>query len=211
MAKTYPPKQAVCRKDMQKEIKQHRSLGNFPKGNTSPSSILGKQVDVEELKSHLAPMETHLPDQNHQEALEDTATDCLKSPRKAQLLARCPAPFKYCPGPPLRYKGDTQDLSSILGSTASQIQPTRKKQEALGHVEGKEDKVDVSGEGSILATPRIHANPEELKEAKMNVTTSRSSGTALAEKSGRMVTSSSVTDRSPTKFRKSLFTLCLPL
>lgn len=37
--------------------------------------ILGKQVDVGELKSHLAQVETHLPDQNHQEALEDVAVD----------------------------------------------------------------------------------------------------------------------------------------
>lgn len=37
--------------------------------------ILGKQVDVGERRSHLAPVETRLPDQNQQEALEDVAVD----------------------------------------------------------------------------------------------------------------------------------------
>lgn len=42
--------------------------------HVSPS-ILGKQVDVREVESHLPPVEIHLPEQNHQEALEDVAAD----------------------------------------------------------------------------------------------------------------------------------------
>ena len=37
--------------------------------------ILGKQVNVGEVKSHQPPVEINLPAQNHQEALEDVAVD----------------------------------------------------------------------------------------------------------------------------------------
>ncbi|KAM9656305.1 EF-hand calcium-binding domain-containing protein 3 isoform 3-T3 [Morphnus guianensis] len=244
----------------------------------------GKQVNVGEVKSHLHPVEIHLPDQTHQEAREDVAVDGdtvdihdadsdmgttevrlanedlqealghtaedaatvdnqgsdlatvethltpepqevlslvavdgvspaaipLSLPRpeislesQSVLLARHPASFKYCPGPTLGYKGDTQDLGSILGSVATKVPLTSKeKLEALGHMEGEddgkvnpgesmkavrlvqqpplgeEDKVDVSGGGSILATPQIHSNPEKLKEAKVNERVAPSPGSA---------------------------------
>lgn len=54
------------------------------------------------------------------------------------LLARCPAPLRYCPGPAVEYKGDNQDLNSILGSMASEVHLTStEKLEALGDMEGK--------------------------------------------------------------------------
>ncbi|XP_052641810.1 EF-hand calcium-binding domain-containing protein 3 [Harpia harpyja] len=244
----------------------------------------GKQVNDGEVKSHLHPVEIHLPDQTHQEAREDVAVDGdtvdihdadsnmgttevrlanedlqealghtaedaatvdnqgsdlatvethltpepqevlslvavdgvspaaipLSLPRpeislesQSVLLARHPASIKYCPGPTLGYKGDTQDLGSILGSVATKVPLTSKeKLEALGHMEGEddgkvnpgesmkavrlvqqpplgeEDKVDVSGAGSILATPQIHSNPEKLKEAKVNERVAPSPGSA---------------------------------
>ncbi|XP_049656618.1 EF-hand calcium-binding domain-containing protein 3 isoform X1 [Accipiter gentilis] len=243
-----------------------------------------KQVNVGEVKSHLHPVEIHLPDQTHREAREDVAVDGvtvdihdadsnmgttevplanedlqealghtaedaatvdnqgsdltmvethltpepqdvlslvavdsaspaaipLSLPRpeislesQSLLLARYPASFKYYLGPTLGYKGDTQDLRSILGSVATAVPLTSKeKLEALGHMEGEddgkvnpgesvktvrlvqqpplgeEDKVNVSGEGSILATPQIHSNPEKLKEAKVNERVAPSPGSA---------------------------------
>ncbi|XP_075631370.1 EF-hand calcium-binding domain-containing protein 3 isoform X3 [Balearica regulorum gibbericeps] len=137
---------------------------------------------VDNLGSDLTMVETHFTPEP-QEVPSLAAVDgvslavpslSLPSPEislenQSLLLVRCPAPFKYCPGHTLGYKGDTQDLHSILGSMASEVHLTSKEElEALGHMEGKEDQVDVSGEGSLLATPRIHSNPEELKEAKVN-------------------------------------------
>jgi len=52
-----------------------RALGNFSEVKHISPLILGKQVDVGELSSHLAPVETHLPDQSYQEALESVAVD----------------------------------------------------------------------------------------------------------------------------------------
>lgn len=39
----------------------------------------------------------------------------------SQLLATLPAPLKHCLGASLGHKGDTQDVNSILGSTASRV------------------------------------------------------------------------------------------
>lgn len=106
---------------------------------------------MDNLGSDLATVETHLTPEP-QEVPSPAAVDCvslaalsLSLPRpeislesQSLLLARRPAPFKYCPGPTLGYKGDTQDLDSILGSMASEVHLTSKeKLEALGHVEGK--------------------------------------------------------------------------
>lgn len=54
------------------------------------------------------------------------------------LLARCPAPFQYCPGSTVGFKSDTQDHDSIQGSVASEVHLTsREKLEAVGNMEGK--------------------------------------------------------------------------
>lgn len=100
--------------------------------------------------SDLAMVETHLTPEP-QEVLSLVAVDGaspaaipLSLPRpeislesQSLLLARYPASCKYCPGPTLGYKGDTQDLRSILGSVATEVPLTSKKLEALGHMEGE--------------------------------------------------------------------------
>lgn len=105
---------------------------------------------MDNLGSDLATVETHLtpePQEVPSLAAADgvsLAAPLLSLPRpeislesQSLLLARRPAPFKNCPGPTLGYKGGTQDLDSILGSTASEVQLTSKeKLEALGYVGG---------------------------------------------------------------------------
>lgn len=106
---------------------------------------------MDNLVSDLAKVATHLTLEPQEvpslAAVDDVslAALSLSLPRpeisldsQSLLLARCPAPFKNCPGPTLGYKGDTQDLDSILGSMASKVHLTSKeKLEALGHMEGK--------------------------------------------------------------------------
>lgn len=101
--------------------------------------------------SDLTMVETHLTPEP-QDVLSLVAVDSaspaavpLSLPRpeislesQSLLLARYPASFKYYLGPTLGYKGDTQDLRSILGSVATAVPLTSKeKLEALGHMEGE--------------------------------------------------------------------------
>ncbi|XP_050571394.1 EF-hand calcium-binding domain-containing protein 3 [Cygnus atratus] len=88
-------------------------------------------------------------------------------------------------------EGGTQDLVSTPDTTAREVHVgSQEMQEASGHMEAdgkaslsesmkvvrvvqqppleEETKVDVSGEGSILATPSIHSAPEKLKEAQVD-------------------------------------------
>ncbi|XP_035203372.1 EF-hand calcium-binding domain-containing protein 3 [Oxyura jamaicensis] len=88
-------------------------------------------------------------------------------------------------------EGSTPDLVSTPNTTAREVPVgSQETQEASGHVEadgkanlsdsmkamrmvqqpplGEEAKVDVSGEGSILATPSIHSAPKELKKAQVD-------------------------------------------
>ncbi|XP_047902403.2 EF-hand calcium-binding domain-containing protein 3 [Anser cygnoides] len=197
----------------------------------------GKQVCVEELKSHLAPAETH-SDQHHQEAKEDVAVDgdtvdsrdtgssagtvevSLASEELQEVpghttedadtadnfgsdLATVEIPLGEIPPNPEELQevlgpaavdgdeGGTQDLVSTPDTTTREVHVgSQEMQEPSGHVEAdgkatlsepvkvvrvvqqppleEETKVDVSGEGSILATPSIHSAPEKLKEAQVD-------------------------------------------
>ncbi|XP_040509374.1 EF-hand calcium-binding domain-containing protein 3 isoform X5 [Gallus gallus] len=144
----------------------------------------GKQVDVGELKSHPAPMEVHLLNVDHHQALGDVPVNEETDFRDSQ--GSDPAEELDTAA----VNGDEEKIQDLLDPTASKVHLSSQEiHETLRHMEaanmnlsksmkavrkvlqtplGEEDKDDVSSEGSIPAALSIHSALEELKEAQVN-------------------------------------------
>eukprot|EP00076_Gallus_gallus_P011398 XP_004948579.1 EF-hand calcium-binding domain-containing protein 3 isoform X3 [Gallus gallus] len=148
----------------------------------------GKQVDVGELKSHPAPMEVHLLNVDHHQALGDVPVNEETDFRDSQ--GSDPAEELDTAAVNASLAGDEEKIQDLLDPTASKVHLSSQEiHETLRHMEaanmnlsksmkavrkvlqtplGEEDKDDVSSEGSIPAALSIHSALEELKEAQMN-------------------------------------------
>ncbi|XP_014811959.1 PREDICTED: EF-hand calcium-binding domain-containing protein 3 [Calidris pugnax] len=137
-------------------------------------------VDIPDPDFNVGTMEVPLPSEELQEAPGHTREDTASVDSLCSYLAT----LETCLIPELQddlamdgYKEDTQDLDSIPGSVVREVNFASKENlEALRDME--EDKISVSSEGSTLATPRIHSNLEEVKEAKVNERIAPSPGCA---------------------------------
>ncbi|XP_004948579.2 EF-hand calcium-binding domain-containing protein 3 isoform X4 [Gallus gallus] len=148
----------------------------------------GKQVDVGELKSHPAPMEVHLLNVDHHQALGDVPVNEETDFRDSQ--GSDPAEELDTAAVNASLAGDEEKIQDLLDPTASKVHLSSQEiHETLRHMEaanmnlsksmkavrkvlqtplGEEDKDDVSSEGSIPAALSIHSALEELKEAQVN-------------------------------------------
>nr|XP_009674341.1 PREDICTED: uncharacterized protein LOC104144840 [Struthio camelus australis] len=155
------------------------------------------EVDIQNLDSILGTRGAPLTSKNLQEAFGHTTEDSVAVDNLGSVLATMgirltPEQLQEVLSRADGDKVSIQDLDSILGTMGIHL-TSEELQEALGHTAGrahgkvnlsefmkaektvqkpplgKEDKVDVSNVGSILATMGIHLTPEELQEAWKHV------------------------------------------